>query len=397
MASSFVQRWNIIGFSVVSSKKNIDFNRRMWISAFVFVAFILLLIMYGNYAMNEPGVLYEEKGWIKYEIKEDSQKTSKERDRDKLLVEYEAAKRTLAKIFQKPAVQRAPDVIGIGVEKCGTGALRALLRMHPMIKTAPKEAHFFERPDLYKLGLKAYTPKLANVLPHEISFEKTPAYFNWGLETPKYIRELVPNAKLLLVLCDPTKRTYSDYFQEILMHTLNATKTFEQLVDDLLLYSANLNEKMNMSGYEMLYIEQLKKEKITNHILTTGLYYYHLLRWYNVFNMSDIYVVDGEELISNPAKVIKEVQDFLHIPEFVLPENIRKGPSGFYCFAKPLVVERNGVLVAVTGRTLCMTGKGRTRKGAWGVANPKYMEKLRSFFAPFNEKLYKLLGRRFNW
>ncbi|XP_077973802.1 heparan sulfate glucosamine 3-O-sulfotransferase 2-like [Styela clava] len=286
MASSFVQRLNIIGFSVVSSKKNIDFNRRMWIAAFVFVAFILLLIMYGNYVMNQPkrGVMYEEKGWIKYEIKEDSQKTSEERDRDKLLVEYEAAKRTLAKIFQK-----------------------------------------------------------------------------------------------------------------ILMHTINATKTFEQLADDLFLYSANLNEKMNMSGWEMLYIEQLKKEKITNHILTTGLYYYHLLRWYIVFNMSDIYVVDGEELISNPAKVIKEVQDFLHIPEFVLPENIRKGPSGFYCFAKPLVVERNGVLVAGTARTFCMTGKGRTRKGAWGVANPKYMEKLRSFFAPFNEKLYKLLGRRFNW
>nr|XP_039272280.1 heparan sulfate glucosamine 3-O-sulfotransferase 2-like [Styela clava] len=113
--------------------------------------------------------------------------------------------------------------------------------------------------------------------------------------------------------------------------------------------------------------------------------------------MSDIYIVDGEELISNPAKVIKEVQDFLHIPEFVLPENIQKGPSGFSCFAKPLVVERNGVLVAGTARTSCMTGKGRTRKGAWGIANPEYMEKLRLFFAPFNEKLYKLLDRRFNW
>nr|XP_039273194.1 heparan sulfate glucosamine 3-O-sulfotransferase 1-like isoform X5 [Styela clava] len=371
----------------------------MWIAAFVFVAFILLLIMYGNYVMNQPkrGVMYEEKGWIKYEIKEDSQKTSKERDRDKLLVEYEAAKRTLAKIFQKPAVQRAPDVIGIGVEKCGTEALSALLRMHPMIKVAPKEAHFFERPDLYKLGLKAYTPMLAKVLPHEISFEKTPAYFNWRLTTPGYIRKLLPDVKLLLVLCDPTKRTYSDYFQEILMHNLNANTTFEQLVDDLLLYSASLNAKMNDSQSEMSYITQLYKIRSNNHVLTTGLYYYHLLRWYKVFNMSNIYVVDGEELISNPAKVMKELQDFLHVPEFVLPENFRKGPSGFYCFAKPLVVERNGVLVAVTGRTACLRGKGRTRKGAWGVANPDYMKKLDKFFAPFNEKLFKLLSRRFNW
>nr|XP_039272389.1 heparan sulfate glucosamine 3-O-sulfotransferase 1-like [Styela clava] len=392
MAFSFLQRLKIIGFSVY-------FNRRMWITSFVFVAFILLLIIYGNYIMNQPerGVIYEEKDWIEYEIKKDYQKTTKERDRDKLLVEYEAAKRTLSKIFQKPAVQRAPDVIGIGVEKCGTGALRSLLRMHPMIKVAPKEPHFFERPYLYKLGLKAYTPMLAKVLPHEISFEKTPAYFNWRLTVPERLRELVPKAKLLLVLCDPTKRTYSDYFQETLMHNLEEKTTFEQMVDDLLLYSANLTAKMNESESEMVYIEQLFEKNSTNHILTTGLYYYHLLRWYKVFNKSDIYIVDGEELISNPAKVIKEVQDFLHIPEFVLPENIPKGPSGFSCFAKPLVVERNGVLVAGTARTSCMTGKGRTRKGAWGVANPEYMEKLRLFFAPFNEKLYKLLGRRFNW
>ncbi|XP_077971115.1 uncharacterized protein LOC120346826 isoform X2 [Styela clava] len=239
----------------------------MWIASFVFVAFILLLIIYGNYIMNqsEGGVIYEENGWIEYEIKQDYQKTTRERDRDKLLVEYEAAKRTLSKVFQKfqrelkyqlirsllyyeatqstvlykklptfakheihlrslikrstdirtrnrhkPAVQRAPDVIGIGVEKCGTGALRALLVMHPMIKVAPKEPHFFDRPYLYKSGLKAYTPMLAKVLPHEISFEKTPAYFNWGLTVPERLRELVPNAKLLLVLCDPTKRTYSN-------------------------------------------------------------------------------------------------------------------------------------------------------------------------------------------
>nr|XP_039272597.1 heparan sulfate glucosamine 3-O-sulfotransferase 1-like isoform X2 [Styela clava] len=263
MASSFVQRLKIIGFSVALSNKRIDSNRIMWIASFVFVAFILLLIIYGNYIMNqsEGGVIYEENGWIEYEIKQDYRKTTRERDRDKLLVEYEAAKRTLSKVFQKPAVQRAPDVIGIGVEKCGTGALRALLDMHPMIKVAPKEPHFFGRPYLYKSGLKAYTPMLAKDLPYEISFEKTPAYFNWGLTVPERLRELVPNAKLLLVLCDPTKRTYSDYVQEILMHTLKATTTFEQMVDDLLIHSVKLTAEMNESESEMVYIEQLIAKK----------------------------------------------------------------------------------------------------------------------------------------
>nr|XP_039273195.1 heparan sulfate glucosamine 3-O-sulfotransferase 1-like [Styela clava] len=399
MSFSLMQRLKNNEFSVELNGIKVELTRRLWFLSFVFTVLISIFIIYGIYNAYQPerGVLREGNVTIEYEIKLDYQKTPKERERDKLLIEYASATRTLVKVLQRPAVQRAPDVIGIGVEKCGTGALRALLRMHPMIKVSPREPHFFERPYLYKLGLKAYTPMLAKVLPHEISFEKTPAYFNWNLAAPEHLRELVPHAKLLLVLCNPTERTYSDYAQEIMMGHLNKNTTFEQMVDDLLVYSANLTAKMNESGTEMAYIEQLFKKESTSHILTTGLYYYHLLRWYQVFNMSHIYIVDGEELISNPAKVIKEVQDFLHIPEFVLPENIPKGPYGFSCFAKPLVVERNGVLVAGTARIYCMTGKGRTRKGAWGVANPEYLEKLRSFFAPFNEKLYKLLGRRFNW
>ena len=46
--------------------------------------------------------------------------------------------------------------------------------------------------------------------------EKTPAYFSFPPSNiPQLIKNSVPDAKLLLILCDPAKRVISDYSQEV--------------------------------------------------------------------------------------------------------------------------------------------------------------------------------------
>ena len=46
--------------------------------------------------------------------------------------------------------------------------------------------------------------------------EKTPAYFNFRTpETPQLIRDKLPNAKCILILCNPTKRVISDFAHEV--------------------------------------------------------------------------------------------------------------------------------------------------------------------------------------
>jgi len=61
-------------------------------------------------------------------------------------------------LFKKQTKERRlPDIIGIGVEKCGTHALTEFLNYHPLIRInkAQVEAHYFER-SKPSLGLQYY-------------------------------------------------------------------------------------------------------------------------------------------------------------------------------------------------------------------------------------------------
>jgi len=44
-----------------------------------------------------------------------------------------------------PGVHHLPDAIIIGAKKAGTRALLEFLRLHPKVKAAKQEIHFFDR------------------------------------------------------------------------------------------------------------------------------------------------------------------------------------------------------------------------------------------------------------
>ena len=50
----------------------------------------------------------------------------------------------------------------------------------------------------------------------EIGIEKTPSYFDCSdPDIAKRIRESVPGIKLLLIVCNPTARAFSDYTHQV--------------------------------------------------------------------------------------------------------------------------------------------------------------------------------------
>jgi len=50
--------------------------------------------------------------------------------------------------------------------------------------------------------------------------EKTPVYFDYPPhDLPQAMKSALPNVKLLLIICDPTKRAFSDYVHEVCMHS----------------------------------------------------------------------------------------------------------------------------------------------------------------------------------
>ena len=128
----------------------------------------------------------------------------------------------------KTEVRLLPDVIIIGVNKCGTKALLMFLRTHPDIVGANRELHFFDKFKSYTRGLSEYvgmfpTRKRAD----QILLEKTPAYFHTP-EVAKRIHAAIPDVKMLLTVRDPVTRMISSYakYRERLLRANETTELY---------------------------------------------------------------------------------------------------------------------------------------------------------------------------
>ena len=69
-------------------------------------------------------------------------------------------------------IKAMPQVIIIGAKKGGTRGLIEFLNIHPQVRAAGPEMHFFDR--RFRLGFLWYISKMASVGPGELSMEKTP-------------------------------------------------------------------------------------------------------------------------------------------------------------------------------------------------------------------------------
>lgn len=85
-----------------------------------------------------------------------------------------------------------PDTLIIGVKKSGTRALLEFIRLHPDVRAAGCEVHFFDRH--YQKGLHWYRHHMPYTIEGQITMEKTPSYFVTK-EVPLRVNHMNPNTK----------------------------------------------------------------------------------------------------------------------------------------------------------------------------------------------------------
>jgi hypothetical protein len=108
-----------------------------------------------------------------------------------------------------PAPGRLPDFLIIGAMKSGTTTLRLYLDEHPQARCV-KETHFFNVN--YERGAGWYASLFADDGKHPaLVGEKCPAYLSRPQAT-KRMAELLPAARLVVLLRDPVERAYSHYW-----------------------------------------------------------------------------------------------------------------------------------------------------------------------------------------
>jgi len=208
-----------------------------------------------------------------------------------------------------------PDFFVAGVPKAGTTALHSALARHPSLFMSPvKEPKFFltDGPPPTEGGpgdVKTYREHVWRRSDYEALFDTAPPGTLKGESTPFYlysrdaqrrIRELIPDARLIVVLRDPVERAHSNWTH---------------------LWSAGLDP----SGDFLQACAQEEERKAAGwadfwRYTELGMYGEQLYHLYSVFPREQVLVFRYRSLVTDPAHTLDKVCAFLSVPTGVLTD-----------------------------------------------------------------------------
>jgi hypothetical protein len=201
------------------------------------------------------------------------------------------------------AIRPLPDFLILGAQKAGTTALYAYLRRHPHI-TGPswKEVSFFDRHWLR--GEAWYRGNFPNVLRarDDLVGEASPSYLFHPL-APQRVDELVPEARLIVLVRNPVDRAYSHYHHEVALG--REPLSFEEAL-------AAEDERTAGEAERLASEPGYFSHAWWNYTYRArGRYAEQLERWLDFFPRERLLILSSEELLDEPGRTHAHVLQFL--------------------------------------------------------------------------------------
>jgi tetratricopeptide (TPR) repeat protein len=245
---------------------------------------------------------------------------------------------------------KGPDYIIIGSQKSGTTSLENYISQHPQVLPAvKKETHFWYRD--FDKGIEWYLAHFPPI-PKNLNYltgEATPNYLeNW--QSASRIKEAFPNIKLLLIIRNPIDRAFSQYNHWLRLRWEN--RSFEAAIKSEIEMLAKNPE--NPVG-DKKYWNQ------TGNYLGRGIYLEFIKKWLEIFPREQLLILRGEDLYQEPSLTMKEVFEFLGLPE---------NEGGEY---------------------------RKLNSGSYSPISESMRHLLNDYFKPHNQELEAYLGMEFNW
>lgn len=246
---------------------------------------------------------------------------------------------------------KKPNFLILGTQKGGTTSLYEYLCHHPrVIPNLHKEVDFFIWQ--YYRGLDWYISHFPP-LPEGGNFitgEASPSYMVDGRVCDR-LYEAFPDVRLIFILRNPVDRAFSQY-QDHVNWMGREHRSLEQAIADEIAIIDTLDDLtlaerqfwMTQYGY-----------------LLRGMYVYFLEKWMSRFPAEQILILKSEDLYADPQETLKQVFEFLELPDHPLPEY------------------------------------PRYTAGSYSKIPESIRQSLAEFFRPHNQKLEEFLGRKFDW
>jgi hypothetical protein len=165
--------------------------------------------------------------------------------------------------------------------------------------------------------------------------------------------ELMPQARLIVMLRDPVDRAFSHYQHERALG--REMLTFEEAIE--------MEEERTAGEYERMKEDERYFSLPYHHYayLTRGIYVDQLQHWYSAFPREQVLVISSERFWADPSGVLRYVFQFLDLPPIDLPN----------------YSPRNSL--------------------AYDAMAPETRRRLADSFQPHNRRLRELLGVDLGW
>ena len=249
-----------------------------------------------------------------------------------------------------------PDFLFIGAQKSGTTSMYDYLGQHPsIVQASKKEVHFFDTK--YYKGRRWYRSHFPTKLQlqYKITGEASPSYLFYP-GSARRIRQHLPEARLLAILRNPVDRAISSYFHQQ-----------QKGVEPLTLQKALNAEEKRLEGFKKKLGFGLLSYRSSKNLRqyaykTKGLYADQLKTYFRLFRREQIWIEQAERFFLEPHATIRDIFKFLGVDEAFIP-----------CDLQPKNVRH------------------------YEQVPREIREQLQEYYQQPNQKLYELLGRRFDW
>jgi hypothetical protein len=251
--------------------------------------------------------------------------------------------------------RRLPDFIVAGAQKAGTTSLYHYLEQHPdMTPPIEKKLAFFDKN--YERGMQWYRlhfPLQSNDGDASFTGEST-AYYMFHPLAPERIAENLPHTKIILLLRNPVDRAFSHYQYKV--RRGKEPLSFEAALDAEPDRLAGEEEKLRTNPYSR------SKAHFVFSYQSRGIYIDQIIRWQKLFPPERLLILESGGLFKRSNEVYQQTLQFLGVRSWQ--------PSEF----------------------------GNHFDGGYKVKmSPETRSRLVDYFAPHNQRLYDLLGERFDW
>lgn len=263
------------------------------------------------------------------------------------------------------------NFIILGVQKGGTTAAYHYLNQHPnLVGANNKETGFFSMDKKYKRGINYYHSFFKKrILRKTVYYEANPIYFYYHF-VPKRLFKYNPDIKFILLLRDPVKRAYSQWNMYRLLRKGDRNAIIKKFAieanED---YKHRLINILTMPEYPSF--DEVVKSEINDFnanifskwsILEMGIYVEQLERYLNYYSLDRFYIVESEEFKKEKVEVLNKFCDFLEIKNFNW-KNLKNYHQREYL----------------------------------NEMSSKTKRLLKEFYEPYNQRLYNLVGKTFDW